>query len=74
MSKCKHIVARVYGKPAEGIVHGAAEEPKYHITPKGCALLALADADIVVEDEEWFNLFWESFEKHLENSGYMIVE
>lgn len=65
MRKYKHIVAKVYGEPAE---------PKYHITPKGCALLALADANITVEDEEWFNLFWEGFEKHLENSGYMIVE
>lgn len=65
MRKYKHIVAKVYGGPAE---------PKYHITPKGCALLALADANITVEDEEWFNLFWEGFEKHLENSGYMIVE
>jgi hypothetical protein len=76
MKKYKHIVARVYGKPAEGVVHGeAAEEEKYHITPKGCALLALTDANsIEVEDEEWFNSFWENFEKHLENSGYMIVE
>ena len=72
--KRKYIIAKVYGKPVEGIVYGEAVEPKYHITPKGCALLALADVDIVVEDEEWFNLFWESFEKHLENSGYMIVE
>lgn len=74
MRKCNHIIAKVYGKPAEGIVYGKEAEPKYHITPKGCALLALADANITVEDEEWFNLFWESFEKHLENSGYMIVE
>jgi hypothetical protein len=72
MKKCKRIVAKVYGKPAEGVVHGTAE-PKYHITPKGCALLAFDDVDIAV-DEEWFNPFWKSFEKHLENSGYMIVE
>jgi hypothetical protein len=65
LKKYKHIVAKV---------HSEVAEPRYHITPKGCALLALADVDIVVEDEEWFNLFWESFEKHLENSGYMIVE
>ena len=65
MRKYKHIVSKVYREEAE---------PKYHITPKGCALLALADANITVEDEEWFNLFWEGFEKHLENSGYMIVE
>ena len=73
MKKYKHIVAKVCSKPVEGIVHDETAEPKYHITPKGCALLAFADADIVV-DEEWFNLFWESFEKHLENSGYTIVE
>lgn len=73
MSKCKHIVARVYGKPAEGIVHGAAEEPKYHITPKGCAMLAFMDAGIEM-DEESFNCFWEEFEKTLTQSGYLIVE
>jgi hypothetical protein len=73
MKKYKRIVAKVY-EPKEETVHDEATEPRYHITPKGCALLALADVDIVVEDEEWFNLFWEGFEKHLENSGYMIVE
>ena len=73
MSKCKHIIARVYGKPAEGIVHGAAEEPKYHITPKGCAMLAFMDAGIEM-DEESFNCFWEEFEKTLDKAGYLIME
>lgn len=71
VKKYKHIVAKVYGKPAEGVVHGAVEEEKYVITPKGCALLALADANIVVEDEECFNLFWDKFQEHMENAGYI---
>ena len=65
MSKCKHIVARVYGK--------AAEEPKYHISPKGCAMLAFMEAGIEM-DEESFNCFWEEFEKTLDKSGYLIME
>lgn len=65
--KCKHphIVAKVYD--------GAAEEPKCHITPKGCAMLAFMDAGIEM-DEESFNCFWEEFEKTLTQSGYLIME
>lgn len=69
MSECKckhpHIVAKVYDE--------AAEEPKYHITPKGCAMLAFMDAGIEM-NEESFNCFWEEFEKTLNKSGYLIVE
>lgn len=71
MKKCKHILAKVYGKPVEGIVHGAAEEPIYVISPKGCALLAFADARIELRDEDQFNLFWDKFQEHMENAGYI---
>ena len=74
MRKCKHIIVKVYSKPVEGVVHGgSADEEKYVITPKGCALLAFADSEIEI-DEGSFNYFWDKFEEHLDKVGYMIVE
>lgn len=72
MKKCKHILAKVCSKPVEGTVHGAAEEEKYVISPKGCAMLAFADSGIEI-DEGSFNYFWNEFEKHLNDVGYTIV-
>ena len=72
MRKCKHIIARVHGEPVEGIVHGAEEEEKYVITPKGCAMLAFADSGIEI-DEDSFNYFWNEFEEHLNKVGYTII-
>lgn len=71
MKKCKHIVAKVCSKPVEGIVHGVAEEPKYVISPKGCATLAIADAEIELRDEDQFNLFWDKFQEYMQNAGYI---
>ena len=71
MRKCKHIVAKVYGEPIEGIVHGATEEEKYVITPKGCATLAMFDAGIELKDEVQFELFWTKFQEHMQNAGYI---
>lgn len=72
MKKYKRLVAKVCSKPVEGIVHGAAEEEKYVITPKGCAMLAFADSGIEI-DEGSFNYFWNEFEEHLNKVGYTIV-
>lgn len=71
MKKYKHIVAKVCSKPVEGAVHGAAEEEKYHITPKGCATLAMFDAEIELKDEAQFELFWVKFQEHMQNAGYI---
>ena len=71
MRKCKHIIAKVYGEPVESIVHGAAEEEKYVITPKGCAILAMFDAEIELKDEAQFEFFWAKFQEHMQNAGYI---
>lgn len=71
MRKCKHIIAKVYGDPVDGVVHGTAEEEKYVITPKGCASLAMFDAEIELKDEAQFNLFWDKFQEHMTNAGYI---
>ena len=71
MRKCKHIIAKVYEEPVEEIAHGAAEEEKYVITPKGCAALAMFDAEIEPEDQAQFNLFWDKFQEYMKNAGYI---
>lgn len=72
MKKYKRIVAKVYGEPIEGVVHGVAGEGKYVITPKGCAMLAFADSGIEI-DEDSFDYFWNEFEEHLNKVGYTII-
>lgn len=71
MKKYKRLVAKVY-EPTENVHGEAAEEPKYVISPKGCAMLAFADSGIEI-DEGSFNYFWNEFEKHLDEVGYTIV-
>lgn len=71
MKKCKHLIAKVYGEPVEGTIHGAAEEEKYVITPKGCAVLAMFDAEIELKDEAQLDLFWVKFQERMENAGYI---
>ena len=71
MRKCKHIIAKVYEEPVEEIVHGAAEEEKYVITPKGCAALAMFDAEIDLISETQFDFFWIKFQEYMKNAGYI---
>ena len=70
MKKYKRLVARVY-EPTENVHDEAVEEPKYVISPKGCATLAIADAEIELRDEDQFNLFWDKFQEHMQNAGYI---
>ena len=65
------MLQKAYGEPVEGIVHGEAEEEKYVITPKGCATLAMFDAEIELKDEAQFELFWVKFQEHMQNAGYI---
>lgn len=71
MKKCKHLIAKVFEKPVKEIVQGAAEEEKYVITPKGCATLAMFDAEIELKDEAQFELFWVKFQEHMQNAGHI---
>ena len=71
MKKYKHIIAKVYEEPVEEIVHGVEEEEKYVITPKGCAFLAMFDAEIEPKDQAQFNLFWDKFQEYMDNAGYI---
>lgn len=71
MRKHKHIIAKVYEEPTGEIVHGATEEEKYVLTPKGCAFLAMFDAEIEPKDQAQFNLFWDKFQEYMKNAGYI---
>ena len=71
MRKCKHIIAKVYEEPVEEIVHGVVEEEKYVITPKGCAFLAMSDAEIDLISETQFDFFWIKFQEYMKNAGYI---
>jgi hypothetical protein len=47
----------------------------YKLTPKGCMLLALYKSEVDPEVAENFvQLYWDSFEKTLAESGYVIEE
>jgi hypothetical protein len=73
MRKCKHFVVRKYGEPKPGSITARYDEKeeKYVITPKGCAYLAMFDAEIELKDEAQLELFWVKFQEHMQNAGYI---
>lgn len=54
-------------------------ENKYQITPKGIAIMAAIESELLPEieggwDDSKFNIFWEKFENSLKERGYSIFK
>ena len=56
----------------EGVCRFEDREKAYELTPKGCALAALMDANLVGYTEDTrIAVFWNSFSELMEKNGYM---
>lgn len=66
VSKTKNCISQACSKKV-------TKEPKYKITPKGCAYLAMLQINTNLEMTN-FNLFWEYFCDNMKKANYNIQE
>lgn len=73
LNKVKGKIVKLKNCISQACSKKVTKEPKYQLTPKGCAYLAMSQANINSEMRN-FNLFWEHFCDNMKKANYNISE